>query len=214
MLLIHPPVENSRPRARFWDTIRASLSAVRRDSVLPRVFSGYGAMLFLGPSPAVMLPIFAIKILHITPSQMGLLFAAVGAGTIAGGLLLASLGDISAKGVVFLTGMLIWSVALAVFAVSTVMWLSVVVLFILGASQNAATATAVTLMQTRVPPEMRGRVMSLNTLLIMGVRPLGDFPAGALIAAMGGPLTAGLSAALTGLYALFLATTDPDLRRA
>jgi MFS family permease len=214
MLLIHPPVENSRPRARFWDTIRASLSAVRRDSVLPRVFSGYGAMLFLGPSPAVMLPIFAIKILHITPSQMGLLFAAVGAGTIAGGLLLASLGDISAKGVVFLTGMLIWSVALAVFAVSTAMWLSAVVLFILGASQNAATATAVTLMQTRVPPEMRGRVMSLNTLLIMGVRPLGDFPAGALIAAMGGPLTAGLSAALTGLYALFLTTTDPDLRGA
>jgi hypothetical protein len=31
---------------------------------------------------------------------------------------------------------------------------------------------------------------------------------------MGGPLTAGLSAALTGLYALFLTTTDPDLRGA
>jgi len=49
--------------------------------------------------------------------------------------------------------------------------------------------------------------MSLNTLLIMGVCPLGDFPAGALIAGIGGPLTAGLSAALTGVYALFLAAT-------
>jgi hypothetical protein len=63
-------------------------------------------------------------------------------------------------------------------------------------------------MQTRLPPEMRGRVMSLNTLLIMGLRPLGDFPAGALIAAVGGPLTAGFSAALTGLYALRLAATN------
>ncbi len=33
---------------------------------------------------------------------------------------------------------------------------------------------------------LRGRVMSLNTLLIMGLRPLGDFPAGALIALIGG----------------------------
>jgi MFS family permease len=214
LLLIRPPVENTKPRAPFWDTIRASLSAVGRDSVLPRVFSGYGAMLFLGPSAAVMLPIFAVNILHISPPQMGLLFAAVGAGTVAGGLLIASFGDIRAKGVVFLTGMILWSAALAAFAVSTTMWISVLALFILGASQNAATATAVTLMQTRVPPEMRGRVMSLNTLLIMGVRPLGDFPAGALIATIGGPLTAGIGAALTGVYALFLAATNPDLRDA
>jgi hypothetical protein len=94
------------------------------------------------------------------------------------------------------------------------MWLSAAALFLLGASQNAATATAITLMQTRVPPEMRGRIMSLNTLLIMGVRPLGDFPAGALISGIGGPFTAGLSAALTGLYALFLAATNGELRDA
>lgn len=214
MLLIHIPAEASKSRAPFWVTIRASLGAVRRDRVLPRVFSGYGAMLFLGPSPAVMLPIFAITILHITPAQMGLLFAAVGAGTVTGGLLLASFGNIRAKGTLFLTGMLIWSVALAVFAVSRSMWLSAAALFLLGASQNAATATAITLMQTRVPPEMRGRIMSLNTLLIMGVRPLGDFPAGALISGIGGPFTAGLSAALTGLYALFLAATNGELRDA
>jgi MFS family permease len=214
LLLIRVPVENAKPRGRFWDSVRASLAAVGRDSVLPGVFSGYGAMLFLGPSAAVMLPIFAVGILHIGPVKMGLLFAAVGAGTVAGGLLVASLGDVRSKGRVFVAGMIVWSVALLVFAASKVMWFSVAALFILGASQNAATATAVTLMQTRVPPEMRGRVMSLNTLLIMGVRPLGDFPAGALIVAIGGPLTAGLSAALTGLYALFLAGTNSELRKA
>ena len=214
LMLIRPPVEQSKPRAPFWDTVRASLSAVGRDSVLPRVFSGYGALLFLGPSAAVMLPIFAVRILHISPPQMGFLFAAVGAGTVAGGVLIASFGDIRRKGIVFLTGMIVWSAALGVFATSTAMWLSVAALFVLGASQNAATATAITLMQTRVPPEMRGRVMSLNTLLNMGVRPLGDFPAGALIGAIGGPLTAGLSAFLTGAYALFLAATNSDLRRA
>ena len=147
--------------------------------------AGYGALLFLGPSPAVMLPIFALRVLHLSAAEMGFLFSAVGVGTILGGLAVASLGDFRYKG-----------------------------LLVLGAAQNAAGATAVTLMQTRVPAQMRGRIMSLNTLLVMGVRPLGDFPAGALIGAIGGPLTAGVSAALTGVYGVFLAVRRPGLRDA
>ena len=78
---------------------------------------------------------------------------------------------------------------------------------ILGAAQNAAGATTVTLLQTRVPPEMRGRAMSLNTLLIMCVRPLGDFPAGAVIGWLGFRPAVLLGATLVAaaLSALFVA---------
>jgi len=48
----------------------------------------------------------------------------------------------------------------------------------------------------------------------MGFRPLGDFPAGALIGAIGGPFTAGLSALLAGGYGIFLALKRPGLRGA
>jgi MFS family permease len=212
--LIRIPQGGSKPRGPFWSTVREALGAIRRDAVLPGILLGYGAMLFLGPSPSVMLPIFAVKILHLTPPQMGLLFSALGIGTVCGGLAVGSLGDYRHKGALFLGGMLLWSCALASFAASRLIWLSVLALFVLGATQNAAGSSAVTLLQTRVAPENRGRAMSLNTLLIMGVRPLGDFPAGALIAAMGGPFTAGLSAGLAGLYALFLAFTRPKLRGA
>ena len=75
--------------------------------------------------------------------------------------------------------MMLWTVALAVFGWSDSIRIAVPALFVLGAAQNGAGATTMTLLQTRVPPEMRGRAMSLNTLLIMCVRPLGDFPAGA-----------------------------------
>ena len=60
---------------------------------------------------------------------------------------------------------------------------------------------------------MRGRVMSLNTLLIMGVRPLGDFPAGALISVIGAPATVLLSAGLVGAYGA-VALTRPAIRSA
>jgi len=212
LLFLRIPKETAKLRAPFWNSVRTALAAVGRDSVLPRVVSGYGALLFLGPSPAVMLPVFAVKILRITPAQMGLLFACLGVGTIAGGLLLASFGELRRKDAVFTTLMIVWSCSLALFAASKVMWLSMAALFVLGATQSVAGSLAITLMQTRVPPEMRGRVMSLNTLLIMGVRPLGDFPAGAAITAFGGPFTAGLSAALTGAYALGLAATRSKLR--
>ena len=87
-----------------------------------------------------------------------------------------------------------------------------VALLLFGISQNGVGATTITLMQTRVPPQMRGRVMSLNTLFIMGIRPLGDFPAGGLIALIGGPLTVIISAAIVGGYTLYLVAGRPVIR--
>ena len=98
------------------------------------------------------------------------------------------------------------------FALSENLWLSIVALLVLGIAQNGVGATTITLMQTRVPPQMRGRVMSLNTLFIMGLRPLGDFPAGALIGLIGGPLTVIISAILVGGYSLYLLVARPIIR--
>jgi hypothetical protein len=65
-------------------------------------------------------------------------------------------------------------------------------------------ATTITLMQTRVAPAMRGRVMSLNTMLLMGIRPLGDFPASAAIALVGVANTVLLAGSLVGIGALYV----------
>ena len=199
-------------RSPLLASIRASLDAVGRDAALPWVLSGYGALLFFGPSATLILPIFAAKILHIDAFQIGLLFSASGLGTVIGALIVASLGDFKRKGVLLLVSFLLWTVALMLFALSHMLWLSFIALFIFGVAQNGVGATTITLMQTRVPPQMRGRVMSLNTLFIMGVRPLGDFPAGALIGLIGGPLTVLISAGIVGGYTLFLLFTRPVIR--
>lgn len=193
-------------------SIRASLGAVGRDAALPWVLSGYGALLFFGPSTSLILPIFATKILHIDAFQIGLLFSASGLGTIIGALIVASLGDFRRKGLLLVVSFLLWAGALVLFALSHALWLSFLALLIFGIAQNGVGATTITLMQTRVPPQMRGRVMSLNTLFIMGVRPLGDFPAGALIGLIGGPFTVLISAGIVGGYTLFLFFTRPVIR--
>ena len=168
-------------------------------------------MLFLGPSSALILPVFAVKILHIGPERLGLLFSSAGVGTILGALFLASLGSNPRRGPTFLAGILVWVAALTGFALSGHFWISMAALLAFGIGQTLAGTTTITLLQTRVPEQMRGRVMSLNTLIIMGVRPLGDFPAGALIAGIGAPGTVLLSASLVGIYGILLAMR-PALR--
>lgn len=185
--------------------IRTALGTVRRDAVLPWVLSGYAALLFLGPSSALILPVYAVKILHVGPERLGMLFFAAGMGTILGALFLASLGSSPRRGPIYLKGIFIWVAALAGFALSGRFWISMTALLVFGIGQTLAGTTTITLLQTRVPEQMRGRVMSLNTLLIMGIRPLGDFPAGALIAGIGVPGTVLLSASLVGIYGLLLA---------
>ena len=184
--------------------IRAALGTIRRDVVLPWVLSGHAALLFLGPSSALILPVYAVKVLHIGPERLGLLFSAAGVGTILGALFLASQGSNPRRGPTFLAGIFIWVVALAGFALSGQFWLSMAALLVFGIGQTLAGTTTITLLQTRVPDQMRGRMLSLNTLIIMGVRPLGDFPAGALIAGIGAPGTVLLSAGLVGIYGLGL----------
>jgi MFS family permease len=199
-------------RGPMLDSIRAALGAVRRDPALPWILSGYGALLFFGPSSSLILPIFAIKILHLTPFELGLLFSASGLGTVVGALIVASLGDFQRKGLLLLFSFFLWTGALVVFALSHVLWLSLLALLFFGMSQNGVGATVITLAQLRVAPHMRGRVMSLNTLLVMGVRPLGDFPASGLIALIGGPLTVIICATIVGSYALYLLAARPVIR--
>ncbi len=216
LFILHIPKDaaalSTEKRGPMLTQIRASLSTVGRDAALPWILSGYGALLFFGPSTSLILPFFALKILHLNAFQVGLLFSASGLGTILGALAIASLGDFKHKGWLLLASFLVWATALLMFALSHFLWLSMLALLLFGIAQNGVGATTITLMQTRVPPQMRGRVMSLNTLFIMGVRPLGDFPAGALIGLIGGPLTVIISAAIVGGYTLFLLVTRPVIR--
>ena len=128
--------------------IRAALGTIKRDAVLPGVMSGYAALLFVGPSAALILPIYAVKVLLIGPERLGLLFSAAGVGTILGALFLSSLGSNPRRGPIYLSGIFIWVAALTVFALSRWFWISTVALLVFGLGQTLAGTTTITLMQT------------------------------------------------------------------
>jgi len=196
LLVIHPPVASGPTRTPSPRAIADALAAVRADAALPWLLLVWGALLFLGPSPPLLL----------SPTLLGVLFAATGVGAVLGGLALASGRSPARKARLMLVSAALWAAAMCAFSASRSFVPALATMLLVGIFQVGVGSTMVTLLQTRVPRAMSGRVMSLNALLIMGVRPLGDFLASALIAGFGAPLTAAACAALVGVLAIAVAT--------
>lgn len=211
---LQPPAleRASQPHARWFESFREALHHIRRDTVLPPAVLAYGVLLFFAPSAAMVLPYFARQVIHTGPAQLGMLFSAVGVGAVCGSLAVATLGDFSRKALLVLGSTLTCASVLAVFGLSSSLLVAAPVLFVLGGAQNAAGATTITLLQMRVPAHMRGRAMSLNTLLIMGIRPLGDFPVAALMSRLGFRTAVLLSAGIVAVAPLALLLRQPAVR--
>lgn len=191
-------------REKLIRQIRVALGALRGDPVLSPLLWVYGMLLFAGPSLPLLVPVLAAGRLHVGPTTLGLLFSAAGVGAVAGTLILGSLP--AANSWLVRAAVACWCTALAVTGISSTVQVTLFSLILLGASQSVAGATTSALLQTRVPAQQRGRVMSVNTLLLMGVRPLGDFPAGAAIAFIGAPTATVASAAAVAVTALVVFT--------
>jgi hypothetical protein len=86
-------------------------------------------------------------------------------------------------------------------------------LFLMAAAQSVFTTLVITLMQGSVEAKMRGRIMSLNTLLNMGVRPLGDFPVSVATSFFGIGDAALLSAAVVALAGVLVFSLRPAIWR-
>lgn len=198
------PSQQAKKTTPLLEFVRQGLSVVRHDKALPIVFLLYGALLMLGPSPSLLLPLYGAQVLNLSGTELGALFTAVGTGTMLGAFLNATYSQPKGLGNLLLAGILVWSLALLTFALSPHYMLSLVALFVLGLSRNVVGMSATTLMQLRAPDAARGRVMSLNTLLLNGSRPLGDFLGSVLMTAL--PLTVVVagSAVLVGGLGTFL----------
>ena len=85
---------------------------------------------------------------------------------------------------------------------------------VIGASQTVASALSITLLQLNSPKTMIGLVMSINTLIVMGIRPLGAFPFGALADVIGTSAALAAGALIAAAISVYLFATNSGLRSA
>jgi len=138
---------------------------------------------------SVFMPIYAQDILKGNARTLGLLMSSAGVGAVLGALHFAARTHyrglarwIGATSTTCAIGLLIFSGAKA-------FWLCVVVLFVVGFAATSQMAATNTLIQNRVPDELRSRVMAVYATMFMGVQPIGALIAGGVAKRIGAPHT-------------------------
>ena len=130
-------------------------------------------MSIFGRSYQQLLPIFADDIWHISAQGYGILLSAAGAGALIGALGLASIPKITPNATNLRIAGLIFAVLLAGFALSPWWTLGALLLVLVGIISTAATTMIATMLQLEVPGHLRGRVMSLHAVTLIGVPSFG-----------------------------------------
>ncbi len=141
------------------------------------------AMLF--SSIMGMLPIFAIDILNIGPEGLGILRATPSIGALFAAMALSQMPSIKYPGRVLIYSIIVFGCATITFSLSTSLWISLVALFIYGASDMISMNIRQIIVQLVTPNNMRGRVMSVHSVITTGSNELGDFRAGLSAAFIG-----------------------------
>lgn len=143
----------------------------------------------MGMPFTVLMPVFAVNVLHGGPHTLGFLMGAVGVGALIAAILLAFRKTVLGLGRVIAISAAVFGGGLIVFGFSELMWLSMLLMVVTGYGMMLGMAASNTIIQTVVPEDMRGRVMSYYTMAFVGMAPFGSLLAGGLAHVIGAPWT-------------------------
>lgn len=143
----------------------------------------------LGMPYSVLMPAIAADTLHGGAHTLGFLMAASGAGALGGALYLASRRSVIGLGRVVAIAAAAFGASLILFALSQTLWLSLLLLTIVGAGMMITMAATNTIVQTLVQEQLRGRVMAFYTMAFLGTAPIGSLLAGVAAERFGSGVT-------------------------
>jgi MFS family permease len=185
---------------------------VNRTKIIRSLLLLIGLVSLVGMPYTVLMPVFADKILHGGARGLGILMGATGVGALFGALTLAAKTGIKGLGRWVTITCATLGISLFLFSFSTSFWLSAALLLPCGYSMMLQMACSNTLIQTIVPDHLRGRVMSLYSMMFMGMAPFGAFFGGALANRIGAPMTVAIGGIACVLGAIWFGRALPELR--
>jgi MFS family permease len=205
-----PPVLQGSPMQNIIEGFRF----VTRTAPVRTLMLLLGLISFTGTACVVLMPVFADQVLHGGARGLGLLMGAPGVGALCAAIILATRKSVSGLAGWIAVACNSFGVALVLFSLSRTFWLSVALLVFAGFSVTLEIASSNTLIQSMVPDHLRGRVMSLYSIVSMGMVPLSALLAGGLARAIGAPATVALAGAISVIGGIVFVARLPVLRPA
>jgi len=134
------------------------------------------AVLFGGV--VAILPVFASDVLQSGPEGLGYLRAAPFVGSVIMGVYLTVQRPMKRAGWALLVSVGAFGVTMIFFALSTSMWVSLVMLFLSGVFDSVSVVIRSAILQLMMPDHMRGRVSAVNNIFVGTSNELGAFESG------------------------------------
>ncbi|HEX4650041.1 MAG TPA: MFS transporter [Granulicella sp.] len=175
--MIRARVEHTEKKAFNLYTMLAGMRYVWETKLLLGSISLDLFAVLLGGAVAL-LPIYATEILHAGPRGLGLLRAMPSVGALAVSLTMVWRPIKRRAGATMLCCVGVFGAATVVFGLSRTMWVSLVALVLVGASDMVSVVIRGSVLQLATPPEMRGRVSAVNWLFIGASNEFGEFESG------------------------------------
>ena len=199
-------------KSKTWQSVKEGLSYVfKTKEILGALSLDLFAVLFGGA--VALVPVFAKDILNIGPIGFGWLNAATDIGSIITVTFLTIRPLRRNQGRILFYAVAGFGICIILFAISKVFWLSFAALLISGCMDGVSVIVRSTILQLKTPDELRGRVMSVNSMFINSSNELGQFESGVAAKLMGTVTSVVLGGCMTLAIVVFTWFKAPSLRK-
>jgi len=168
----------------------------------------------MGMPYMTLMPVFAAHVHKSGADALGVMFGAVGLGALTGALFLTRRKNIIGIGRVIVIATIAFGLGLILFTLAQPFWLSLLLLAAVGCGWMVLIAASNTALQTLADDPMRGRVMSLFSMMIVGMAPFGSLLAGWAADQVGAPFVVAIGGGFCAVAGMIFACQLPRLREA
>jgi len=202
------------PSRSAWSNIADGLRFAVAEPRIRVLLLNIAVMSICGFPALTLLPVLARLELGAGAREYGWMMSAVGAGALIGALAVATFAPRIRKGRVLGWAAGLFGASVAAVGSSPSVPVALVILTTLGLAMITATALTNTLLQTLVPDELRGRVISVYTFSFVGMAPIGAFLSGVAAERFGVGATLGVGGLITVGAAASLLLRSRELQAA
>jgi MFS family permease len=197
----------------MFEQMREGWDYVSAFTPIRTILTLFALISLMGMPYMVLMPVFAGNVLHGGPHTLGFLMGAAGAGALISAFSLVLRRSVRGLTKMIPIAAMVFGGGLVLFGFSRWLWLSLILMLFTGWGMLQGLTASNTIIQTLVPEDKRGRVMSYYTAAFMGMAPFGSLLAGSLAHWIGAPRTVMFTGSCCIAGGIWFWTRLPAIRR-
>lgn len=194
--------------------VKEGIAYARKNSLIRDLLILTGAASIFALQYTSQMPAYAKRVLNVGPEGLGSLVSAAGLGALVGAIVVASVGHKFKTGVIVTFGSILAPLAITALSFVNNYYVALICMAAIGYGVIMLLAVSNSLIMVSSPDELRGRVLSVRTLVFLGLAPVGAFQVGFVAEYMGVQQSLRIGGILCLIISMYFALRSKSIRGA